>query len=101
MIKKWAHAGLKGKSSWHEGVVNTLASSRLRLKSSSLHVSLRGKSLSTIAIKSCSNPQKIWQVFPFAMKIEFFGFRFFVSDIISRVVLGLFVQLHLVLAPNC
>jgi len=61
-----------------------------------------GITLPTIAVESCSNLQKIWQVFPFAMKQTFLvlGFRFFVSDIISGVVLGLFGPLHLALGPN-
>jgi len=29
------------------------------------------------------------------------GFRFFVSDIISKVLLGHFNPLHLALGPNC
>jgi len=31
---------------------------------------------------------------------KIFGFRFFVSDIISEVVLGLFDPLHLTVGPN-
>jgi len=39
-----------------------------------------------IALESCSNPQKTWQVFESAMKKNWgFGFHFFVSDIISKV----------------
>jgi len=52
------------------------------------------------ALESCSNPQKTQQVFKSAMKKRFFDFGFFVSDITSGVVLGLFGPLHLVLGPN-
>jgi len=51
-----------------------------------------------IALKSCSNPQKIWQVFASALKKN--SGLGFVSDIISGVALGLFVPLHLALGPN-
>ena len=32
---------------------------------------------------------------------RFFAFGFFVSDVVSRVVLGFFGLLHLALGPNC
>jgi len=42
-----------------------------------------------IALESCSNPQKIWQVFEAALEKIFFGWGcgFFVSDVASEVVL--------------
>jgi len=43
---------------------------------------------------------KTQQVFDSAMKKNFFGFRFFVSDFISGIVLGLFGPLPLALGPN-
>jgi len=38
-----------------------------------------------IVLESCSNPQKIWQVFTSAIKVTFLGLEFFVSDVISGV----------------
>jgi len=47
-------------------------------------------------------PSKTQQILARAMKKKFFGFgfRFFVSDVISGVVLGLFGPLHLTLGSN-
>jgi len=56
--------------------------------------------LAPIALESCSNTQKTQQVFESAIKNKIWGFGFFVSDVISGVVLGLFGPLHLVLGPN-
>jgi len=57
------------------------------------------------ALESCSNPEMTWQVFESAVKKKKFflvlGLGFFVSDIISRVVLGLFGPLHLAIGPDC
>jgi len=64
---------------------------------------LTGISLLTIVLESCSNPQKVWQVLASTVKKKFclvLGFRFFVSDIISGVVLGYVGPLHLALAQT-
>jgi len=55
-----------------------------------------------IMLESCSSPQKTWQVLESAMKkiSLVLGFGFFVSDVISGIVLGLFGPLHLALGPN-
>jgi len=55
-----------------------------------------GLPLLTIALESCSNPQKIWQVSVCNEK-KFLVSGFFVSDVISSVVLDLFGPLHLAL----
>jgi len=70
----------------------------LSLKNSSLHLSLHGNN--SAALEGCSNPQKTQQVFESAMK-RMWGFRFFVSEIISGVVFALFGPLHLALSLNC
>ena len=56
----------------------------------------------TIALESCSNPQKTQQVFASAMKKKMFvlGFPFFVSDVTSEEILDLFSPLHLALGLN-
>jgi len=55
-----------------------------------------------IVIESCSNPQRTHQVLKSAMKKNFLvlGFRFFVSDVTSRVVLSFFGLLRVALGPN-
>jgi len=58
-----------------------------------------GISPPTIALESCSNLQKIWQVLATAMKKNCFDF--ILSDVISGVVSGLFGPLHLALGSNC
>jgi len=53
-----------------------------------------------IVLESCSKPQKTWHAFEAAVKKNFW-FVFFVSDIISGVVLDLINPLRLALGPNC
>jgi len=56
-----------------------------------------------IVQKICSNLQKTWQVIESTMKKNYYlvlDFRFFVSDIISGIVLSLFSPLHVALDPN-
>jgi len=56
-----------------------------------------------IALESCSNPQTDRPVFWSALEKNFFGqrCRFFVSDVISEVVLGPFWLMLPGLGPNC
>jgi len=93
--------GSAGDHSVFSLVINTFRSGSLRLESSSLHMFCTGISPPMIVVESCSNPQKIVQVFTSAVKKNFgFGFHFIVSDIISGVVLGLFGPLHLAIAQT-
>jgi len=54
-----------------------------------------------IMLESYSNPQKTRHFFESPLKIYFWFWIFFVSDVISEVVLGLFGPPHLALGPNC
>jgi len=51
------------------------------------------------ALESCLNPQKTQHIFESATK-KFIGFGFFVSGVVSGVVLGLFGPLHLALGQT-
>jgi len=55
-----------------------------------------------IMVESCSNRQKTWQVFESAMKKKIFGFgfRFFVSDVMSKAGFWSFLPAATWLGPN-
>jgi len=80
-----------------------LAFVRLRLKSSSLHMFLRGNISADDYARELFKPSKDSASLHICNEKTFFvlGFGFFVSDVISGFVLGLFGPLHLPLDPNC
>jgi len=85
--------------------LNTLGARWLRLTSRSLHKSLRGNISTNDCARKLFKPLKdSTSLCVCNEKKTFFlvlGFRFFVSDVISGIVSGLFGQLHLALGPNC
>jgi len=80
---------------------NTLAS--IRLKSSSLHVFVRGNISATDCARELFKPLKDSASLRVCSEknLLVLGFVFFVGDVISEVVLGLFGTLHLAIGPNC
>jgi len=82
----------------HTGL-STLKPLWFQAKSSSLHVSLRRQTLPPI-VQRAVQTLKTRLVFDTAVKKKFFGFGFFVSDVICGTVLGHFVPLHLAVGPT-
>jgi len=79
-----------------------LSSNRIKpvfsAKHSSFHIFCKSIAPPPIALESCSNPQKTWQVFKSTMKkcCLILGFSIFVN----KSTFGLFGPHHLALGPN-